>query len=113
MTLFKVIYMLFFFFFFQAEDGIRDLTVTGVQTCALPIYFDRAGLGPDAAPLDPGACLGMRLSKQNPAPQITTLRRDPSGEETTDDHKKEDDHKEDDDQQTEAQQRDHQGLGRQ
>src|SRR5690349_22444589 len=27
----------FFFFFFQAEDGIRDLYVTGVQTCALPI----------------------------------------------------------------------------
>src|SRR2546430_7247324 len=27
------------FFFFQAEDGIRDLTVTGVQTCALPIFF--------------------------------------------------------------------------
>src|SRR5207245_7857895 len=27
----------FFFFFFQAEDGIRDATVTGVQTCALPI----------------------------------------------------------------------------
>src|SRR5256886_4970709 len=27
-------------FFFQAEDGIRDLTVTGVQTCALPIYAD-------------------------------------------------------------------------
>src|SRR6266481_7875822 len=26
-----------FFFFFQAEDGIRDGTVTGVQTCALPI----------------------------------------------------------------------------
>src|SRR5205085_7711164 len=31
----------FFFFFFQAEDGIRDLTVTGVQTCALPIYLLR------------------------------------------------------------------------
>src|SRR5699024_5846355 len=29
--------MLFFFFFFQAEDGIRDRNVTGVQTCALPI----------------------------------------------------------------------------
>src|SRR2546430_13415067 len=29
-------------FFFQAEDGIRDLTVTGVQTCALPI-FEEAG----------------------------------------------------------------------
>src|SRR5256886_15874378 len=28
------------FFFFQAEDGIRDLTVTGVQTCALPISSD-------------------------------------------------------------------------
>src|SRR6266496_6190085 len=27
-----------FFFFFQAEDGIRDLYVTGVQTCALPIF---------------------------------------------------------------------------
>src|SRR5215813_1637174 len=27
----------FFFFFFQAEDGIRDADVTGVQTCALPI----------------------------------------------------------------------------
>src|SRR2546430_10637410 len=31
----------YFFFFFQAEDGIRDLTVTGVQTCALPIYARR------------------------------------------------------------------------
>src|SRR5260370_37249703 len=29
--------LLFFFFFFQAEDGIRDSSVTGVQTCALPI----------------------------------------------------------------------------
>src|SRR5687768_17943766 len=29
--------MFFFFFFFQAEDGIRDVAVTGVQTCALPI----------------------------------------------------------------------------
>src|ERR1017187_4470715 len=28
-----------FFFFFQAEDGIRDTSVTGVQTCALPIYW--------------------------------------------------------------------------
>src|SRR2546425_9432397 len=29
---------MFLFFFFQAEDGIRDKLVTGVQTCALPIY---------------------------------------------------------------------------
>src|SRR5690606_40918931 len=33
-------YYVFFFFFFQAEDGIRDFHVTGVQTCALPIYDD-------------------------------------------------------------------------
>src|SRR2546429_4417436 len=29
--------VIIFFFFFQAEDGIRDVAVTGVQTCALPI----------------------------------------------------------------------------
>src|SRR2546430_9690040 len=33
------------FFFFQAEDGIRDLTVTGVQTCALPIFTGALGAG--------------------------------------------------------------------
>src|SRR5256885_11311770 len=32
----------FVFFFFQAEDGIRDYKVTGVQTCALPIFSPRA-----------------------------------------------------------------------
>src|SRR5437016_10925695 len=31
-------FLFFFFFFFQAEDGIRDWSVTGVQTCALPIF---------------------------------------------------------------------------
>src|SRR5256884_3768701 len=30
--------LLYLFFFFQAEDGIRDVAVTGVQTCALPIF---------------------------------------------------------------------------
>src|SRR5689334_24163860 len=38
----------FYFFFFQAEDGIRDGTVTGVQTCALPILpwsQDDVGIG--------------------------------------------------------------------
>src|SRR2546422_4257706 len=33
----SLIFFFFFFFFFQAEDGIRDVAVTGVQTCALPI----------------------------------------------------------------------------
>src|SRR5207244_6740778 len=32
-------FVVFFFFFFQAEDGIRDDLVTGVQTCALPILL--------------------------------------------------------------------------
>src|SRR5207237_6010730 len=35
---------LLFLFFFQAEDGIRDSSVTGVQTCALPIYVLRLQL---------------------------------------------------------------------
>src|SRR5207244_8373182 len=54
----------FFFFFFQAEDGIRDDLVTGVQTCALPISFRgrycrlcrAAGEGPRAF------CTGRGLS---------------------------------------------------
>src|SRR5438309_6043367 len=37
--------LVFFFFFFQAEDGIRDGTVTGVQTCALPISIMISTLG--------------------------------------------------------------------
>src|SRR3712207_9572225 len=35
--------VLFLFFFFQAEDGIRDIGVTGVQTCALPIWVPLPG----------------------------------------------------------------------
>src|SRR5688572_13226081 len=48
------LYFVFFFFFFQAEDGIRDLTVTGVQTCALPI--------------------SSRLSASGNVPQLSRLR---------------------------------------
>src|SRR2546429_262321 len=40
-------------FFFQAEDGIRDVAVTGVQTCALPIYNP-------ASALDTRACISSR-----------------------------------------------------
>src|SRR5437773_6317630 len=39
-SFFGVYFCLCFFFFFQAEDGIRDRDVTGVQTCALPIWVD-------------------------------------------------------------------------
>src|SRR2546429_1843537 len=37
-------------FFFQAEDGIRDVAVTGVQTCALPILPRAFGIPVDVAP---------------------------------------------------------------
>src|SRR2546429_9146256 len=51
-----------FCFFFQAEDGIRDVAVTGVQTCALPIY-PRAGCcgGHAAARRDAGGDEADRL----------------------------------------------------
>src|SRR3712207_8497267 len=41
------------YFFFQAEDGIRDIGVTGVQTCALPIFDGvRERLGSVGVPVD-------------------------------------------------------------
>src|SRR5437870_7536399 len=43
------LYIFCFFFFFQAEDGIRDGHVTGVQTCALPICSRREVPGADGA----------------------------------------------------------------
>src|SRR5688572_32587649 len=53
----SLLYYLVFFFFFQAEDGIRDLTVTGVQTCALPICGRRRKevVGIDGEPRARGA----------------------------------------------------------
>src|SRR5437667_5902842 len=58
----------FFFFFFQAEDGIRDRDVTGVQTCALPIWkvqvvseFRRAEDLHDSTPTEPDAHDELRL----------------------------------------------------
>src|SRR5256886_5197859 len=47
-------------FFFQAEDGIRDLTVTGVQTCALPISSVLAG-----ASADRWAAFGFRYGSED------------------------------------------------
>src|SRR5687767_15349762 len=46
---------MFFFFFFQAEDGIRDKLVTGVQTCALPILMDQAVSDASASATDVAA----------------------------------------------------------
>src|SRR2546430_16331458 len=49
------------FFFFQAEDGIRDLTVTGVQTCALPIWGYAAREELDQAWIARAAARGHQL----------------------------------------------------
>src|SRR5205823_8536429 len=56
-------------FFFQAEDGIRDKLVTGVQTCALPIF---AGLGmPEDADREPRVRILERLDRP-----VVGVRRD-------------------------------------
>src|SRR2546430_4960982 len=47
------------FFFFQAEDGIRDLTVTGVQTCALPISHTGSLTYDPKQPKIPAAALSV------------------------------------------------------
>src|SRR5208282_3761376 len=49
-----------FFFFFQAEDGIRDATVTGVQTCALLIFTTIKAKG-EAAEWDAEAAVGPEV----------------------------------------------------
>src|SRR5207245_7811532 len=69
--LFCVMFILFFFFFFffQAEDGIRDATVTGVQTCALPIFrID------DSRALDPYAVARiLRVLIEKEAPHVVIM----------------------------------------
>src|SRR5206468_6148992 len=65
-------------FFFQAEDGIRDLIVTGVQTCALPISLQRMGAnitaeGPDQTPplrIRGGSLRGIRYQMPVPSAQV-------------------------------------------
>src|SRR5205807_6670584 len=50
-------------FFFQAEDGIRDYKVTGVRTCALPIWCNRDGRAYTANVAGPAALLVAKLHK--------------------------------------------------
>src|SRR5216684_2631274 len=50
-------------FFFQAEDGIRDVAVTGVQTCALPIWRSRSGFREPAS----ACCGGETAPGRSPA----------------------------------------------
>src|SRR2546430_10323430 len=59
-----------FLFFFQAEDGIRDLTVTGVQTCALPISHSpspRRAVPPNRGSA-PARCCAARADTIESAP---------------------------------------------
>src|SRR5688572_6953793 len=60
MDMLRSSHVLIFVFFFQAEDGIRDLTVTGVQTCALPISTVIL-LAHDPRRLDEAAALNVPL----------------------------------------------------
>src|SRR3972149_9438757 len=55
--------MVLFFFFFQAEDGIRYLTVTGVQTCALPICWFYDDWTRDVYNWECTGCCAGRLKK--------------------------------------------------
>src|SRR2546422_8256346 len=61
-----------FFFFFQAEDGIRDVAVTGVQTCALPIY-QREGL---RSAKDRGSRGGSKYGEANRTGRPGRVRRE-------------------------------------
>src|SRR5437588_3906764 len=65
-TLFCLL-LCFFFFFFQAEDGIRDHCVTGVQTCALPILHRRLQCGRQefAAPTPPKPAPAFHSGRQS------------------------------------------------
>src|SRR5690348_17597218 len=65
----------FFFFFFQAEDGIRDGRVTGVQTCALPIYRPALPMRSVVLPRASGKRAGALLSRPMRAHQRAPDRR--------------------------------------
>src|SRR2546430_14962348 len=66
-----------YFFFFQAEDGIRFLTVTGVQTCALPISARRAALR--AVPLREFARAAAAGTDVRPDGGAPRAQSDPAG----------------------------------
>src|SRR5438132_9763244 len=64
-----------FFFFFQAEDGIRDHCVTGVQTCALPISFREALLRDYSITQPTPKFLKAIAERANAAPMLKELLR--------------------------------------
>src|SRR2546425_8619033 len=77
--------LFFFFFFFQAEDGIRDKLVTGVQTCALPILG-----APLAFPVASGfksmtrpRCMPLRPTRLPDCPMNVALARRAGNQESS------------------------------
>src|SRR5216683_2145420 len=58
-------------FFFQAEDGIRELIVTGVQTCALPILCGSGNIGTSWFPDGPAVSSAIRTSICWPVGTVT------------------------------------------
>src|SRR2546429_7283661 len=60
-------------FFFQAEDGIRDVAVTGVQTCALPIFVSVESRSLNSCPARRGIPIVAKY------PGLATLKRDWKG----------------------------------
>src|SRR5256885_12375432 len=69
-------------FFFQAEDGIRDYKVTGVQTCALPISRAQATPGP-APPRPTSSCLHPHRSRRLPPLPLSGGRPSPPDRKST------------------------------
>src|SRR5690606_40768779 len=69
---------LFLFFFFQAEDGIRDFHVTGVQTCALPILSLPISTVPPCGARTCAAELASRNAKSTVIGTVPTRPRMPS-----------------------------------
>src|SRR5690606_40702679 len=66
-------------FFFQAEDGIRDFHVTGVQTCALPIFSPGAGSEPITRPSGTSSEWSCTSSSATSTPSSTSTARAASG----------------------------------
>src|SRR5258708_31215087 len=71
MSCFVLVCRSLFFFFFQAEDGIRDDLVTGVQTCALPIWrlLPRQRKSRALGPAFHGGCLRGSMAQWPEAPE--------------------------------------------
>src|SRR5256886_6489183 len=71
---------LYFFFFFQAEDGIRDLTVTGVQTCALPISVEAVSAPPATREFQTNQRMPISAHSRSRTRRVSASDRPSSGE---------------------------------